>query len=111
MPISHSPTLPFLSTLIATIFISFGLNALIRPLHALSFFELYPSSTTPTTHDAKLLTALLAIYGIRNIFMGVAISIAAYYSKASTGANGYGRRVLGMLVGAAGWLLLRMGCL
>jgi hypothetical protein len=75
---------------IATVFIGFGINALGRPAGALSFFELeYP---TLQTHQ-QLVDALLAAYGVRDIFMGLAIHIAAFLGD---------RKVLGWITMAAG---------
>ena len=64
------------SSLFGTIFIAFGVNAIVRPESALSFFELqYPSSLS--THT-QLVDALSAVYGVRDIFMGLAIYAMAY---------------------------------
>lgn len=75
-----------ISTIFGTIFIAFGINAILRPSNALTFFELpYPSSVS----DKVLVDALLAVYGIRDIFMGISIYAAAYFGD---------RRVLGWIV-------------
>ncbi|PVH71800.1 hypothetical protein DL98DRAFT_503169, partial [Cadophora sp. DSE1049] len=95
MPLSHSPSLLIAANIFATILLSFGLNAIFRPLSALSFFELYPS-TISSTHETTLINALMVVYGIRDVFMGVAIYVAAYYAKASVG----GRKVLGTMLTA-----------
>lgn len=70
-----------------TIFIGFGVNAIVRPQNALSFFEM----DMPTrASDRALVEALLMVYGARDVFMGLAI-----YATAAAGA----RR-------ACGWILL-----
>jgi hypothetical protein len=78
------------SAIIGTIPLGFGVNALIRPEHAITFFN---NSSYPTI-NRELVAALLMIYGIRDIFMGIAIYATAYYGS---------RRALGwiMLAGAA----------
>ncbi|KAK0111027.1 hypothetical protein ONS95_001407 [Cadophora gregata] len=89
---STPQTLLLLSQIFATILLSFGLNAIFRPLSGLSFFELYPSSsplTPASTHETTLITALMTVYGIRDVFMAVAIYLAAYYAD-GTGGNGNG---------------------
>src|SRR3954467_6766035 len=67
----------------ATTFIAFGINALLRPANALTFFEW----THPTTAaDAQLVDGLLAVYGVRDIFMGLAIFASALCgTRKSTG--------------------------
>ena len=78
------------ATFFGTVFIGFGINAMYNPQSALSFFELeYPS--VPPSHK-QLVDALLAVYGIRDIFMGLAIYAAAALGEA---------RVLGWIVLAA----------
>ena len=73
-----------------TIFIGFGINAIIRPENALSFFEL-PYATIPPAHK-QLVDALLAVYGVRDIFMGLVLYLASYFGD---------RRTLGWVVLAA----------
>jgi hypothetical protein len=70
MTISHSPYLRIAASAGATIAIGFGVNAILRPENALTFFEWEP----PTSASAKTL-----VYGVRDIFMGVVIHIAAYF--------------------------------
>ena len=67
----------------ATIFTAFGINAILRPSHALTFFEFSPPASTA---DAKLVDSLMAVYGARDIFMGLAIYAAAFFgTKKSLG--------------------------
>lgn len=68
-----------LSSFFGTIFIGFGINAILRPEHALTFFELdYRSSVITNT---QVVDVLLAIYGVRDIFMGLVIYLLAYYGR------------------------------
>ncbi|KAK3392687.1 hypothetical protein B0H63DRAFT_386961 [Podospora didyma] len=67
----------------ATIFTAFGINAILRPSHALTFFEFSPPTSAA---DAKLVDSLMAVYGARDIFMGLAIYAAAFFgTKKSLG--------------------------
>ena len=86
----------------ASIFIAFGVNAIFRPANGLSFFE-FPHAAPITAasskeakaaaqQDAKVIDALMAIYGVRDIFMGVAIYAATYFSSAND------RSVLGYIL-------------
>ncbi|KAK3322952.1 hypothetical protein B0H66DRAFT_217463 [Apodospora peruviana] len=75
--------LQLLSHAFATLFIGFGFNAIFNPTHALTFFEFSPP-TDPAT--ARMVDSLLAVYGVRDIFMGVAIFSAAFFgTKQSQG--------------------------
>lgn len=60
----------------ATIFVGFGVNALLRPANALTFFEFAPPAGSA---DAQMVDSLLAVYGVRDIFMGAAIYSAAFW--------------------------------
>jgi hypothetical protein len=69
------------ATAFATIFVGFGINAIVRPDNALSFFEMpMPLGAT----DKKLVNNLLAVYGVRDIFMGLAIYFAAFFGNRQT---------------------------
>ncbi|KAK3323186.1 hypothetical protein B0T19DRAFT_442685 [Cercophora scortea] len=76
MAISQLPALKFGANAIATIFVAFGINAIVRPANALTFFE--PFSVPSDPNDAKTIAGLLAVYGARDIFMGLAIYAAAF---------------------------------
>ncbi|KAF7915334.1 uncharacterized protein EAE98_011200 [Botrytis deweyae] len=69
-----TPLLHLLPTLFGTIFILFGLNAMLRPLHALTFYPSLHHSLSPSLPQSPsntiLLESLLTIYGARDIFMG-----------------------------------------
>lgn len=74
--LSESPLLRIAGSVFGTIAVGFGLNAIYRPENALSFFELdYPTTVT----EQSLVDKLLVVYGIRDVFMGLAIYITAYY--------------------------------
>lgn len=78
---SQSPSLRIAASVFATIFIGFGINAIIRPGNALKFFEFEaPASIL----DKKLVDNLMVIYGARDIFMGLAIYSAAYFGDRKT---------------------------
>jgi hypothetical protein len=75
-------TLRTAPTVFGTIWIAFGINALLHPFYALSFFELYlPSSSTSSFEILTLVQALMIIYGARDIVVGVAIYAAAYFGS------------------------------
>jgi len=74
--LSQSSYLPLVASAFATIFVGFGINAILRPSNALTFFE-FPYPTSPS--DAKLIDGLMVVYGARDIFMGLAIYAAAYF--------------------------------
>ncbi|RAL15224.1 DUF4267 domain-containing protein [Aspergillus homomorphus CBS 101889] len=76
MPLSQHAALPRIANAFGTIFIGFGLNALLRPEHALTFFEWALPTSLP---ERQLVTSLIHIYGVRDIFMGLAIYAAAFY--------------------------------
>lgn len=81
MAISHSPYLRLAASTGAAIAIGIGINAILRPDHALTFFE-WEAPTSPSAK--KLVRNLLLIYGVRDIFMGVVINIAAYFGDRKT---------------------------
>ncbi|KAJ6560483.1 hypothetical protein B0H10DRAFT_2115035 [Mycena sp. CBHHK59/15] len=73
---SQSPSLLIAAGVFATVFVGFGINAILRPRNALKFFEFEaPASAS----DKKLVDGLMVIYGARDIFMGLAIYSAAYF--------------------------------
>lgn len=84
MPLSQLPGLNLAAHLFAAIGVGFGVNALIRPENALSFFEF--NLPAAGSEHALLVNSLLAVYGIRDIFMGLAIFFAAIWgTKKSLG--------------------------
>lgn len=76
MTLSQSPILHFDASAFATIFVGFGINAILRPDHALTFFKFEPP-IGPSDH--KMVNSLLAVYGIRDIFMGLALYATGYF--------------------------------
>ena len=78
MTISRSPILYIASSAFATIFIGFGVNAILRPDNALTFFEW----EAPTAASDKILVEnLMVVYGVRDIFMGLAMYATAYFGS------------------------------
>jgi hypothetical protein len=76
--ISQSRALLFAASIFATIFVGFGINAILRPENALEFFEFQELASTA---DKKLLDGLMIVYGVRDIFMGLAIYSTAYFGN------------------------------
>ncbi|ORY08506.1 hypothetical protein BCR34DRAFT_666020 [Clohesyomyces aquaticus] len=87
--------LHYTSLLLATTFLFFGINAVLRPLHALTFFSL---SSTPTISpdDLSLISAITVVYGARDIFIACAIYAAAIFGRGKSGD-----KVLGWILIAA----------
>ncbi|KAL8830098.1 MAG: hypothetical protein Q9191_001622 [Dirinaria sp. TL-2023a] len=79
--ISQSPYLNIAATIFASIFLGFGINAIIRPRNALEIFEFEPPASAA---DRDLVDSLIVIYGARDIFMGVAMYAAAYFGTRKT---------------------------
>lgn len=80
MTFSQSPGPRILANTFATIFVAFGINAILRPAQALTFFEFQPPTSAV---DKQMVDSLMAIYGVRDIFMGAAIYAAAYFGTRS----------------------------
>lgn len=76
MSFSQSPGPNILANTFATIFVAFGINAILRPTQALTFFEFQPPTTAV---DKQLVDSLMAVYGVRDIFMGAAIYATGYF--------------------------------
>ncbi|KAJ5775315.1 uncharacterized protein N7511_000326 [Penicillium nucicola] len=91
MSFSASAGLYIVAYTFATTFIAFGVNAILRPVQALTFFEFQPPASAV---DKQLVDSLMAVYGVRDIFMGVAIYAVAYFGT---------RRALG-------WILIAASC-
>lgn len=101
MPPSSLPL--HISTLFGLPFLFFGLNAFLSPSSALSFFSLpYPSSSSASASAERLtLDALLRVYAIRDVFMGVAIVAAGRYRASK--ALGWIMVAAGAVAGVDGW--------
>lgn len=78
MPLSQSNSLRYIAGGFGTICIGFGINALVNPISALSFFELAVSHTI-SANDQKVFDVLMVVYAIRDIFWGFSMYIPAYY--------------------------------
>ena len=76
MAISDYRLLRTAAYVFAGIFIGFGVNGIVRPANALAIFEFPPPASAA---DRKLVDSLMALYGVRDIFMGAAINAAAYF--------------------------------
>ena len=101
MMISTLPHLELGALFFATIFIGFGFLGFINPSKALSFFELpYPHAKKASADARKTIDVMFVVYGVRDIFMGVAI-----YAAALCGT----RQALGWIVVAAGCVAVTDG--
>ncbi|KAL3458187.1 hypothetical protein BJX64DRAFT_228273 [Aspergillus heterothallicus] len=83
MPLSQHKGLRIAADLFAVTCIASGINALLRPASALSFFHWdYPT----TTAQSDLVDSLLYVYAIRDILMGASVYISkAYGTQQSLG--------------------------
>ncbi|KAF9894798.1 hypothetical protein FE257_004419 [Aspergillus nanangensis] len=80
---SLSPSLRLLTYFLAMMPIGFGINAFVRPDHALSFFEFDYPTTAP---EKQLLDAMMMVYGARDVFMGLVLAASAQFgTRKSTG--------------------------
>lgn len=74
MASSRTTALKVAAYAFATIFTGFGINAILRPANALTFFEFAPPAGAA---ESQMVDSLMVVYGARDIFMGVAIYAAA----------------------------------
>ncbi|KAE8395815.1 hypothetical protein BDV23DRAFT_81632 [Aspergillus alliaceus] len=81
MPASESSALRLVASAFAAIPIGFGINAFVRPDHALSFFE-FEVPTSPAERD--VVNSLMVVYGARDIFMGLALFSALWFGHAKS---------------------------
>jgi len=65
----------------ATLFVAFGTNPVVRSSTALTFFEWKAPAAKA---DADVLSSLLAVYGVRDIFMGFALYSAAIWGTSKS---------------------------
>lgn len=85
-PLSQNPILFYLGYGCSLLSIYFGINAMIRPANALSWFELHPPAATspldaiaPGTSTGKeLYNLLMPVYGSRNVQAGLVMAVAAW---------------------------------
>ncbi|GMG13117.1 unnamed protein product [Aspergillus oryzae] len=76
MPLSENTALRLAGNAFGTIILGFGINALIRPDHALTFFEWTPPTVTA---DRQLVNSLMYVYGVRDIYMGLSVYVASIF--------------------------------
>ncbi|KAL4917410.1 hypothetical protein BDW62DRAFT_184016 [Aspergillus aurantiobrunneus] len=81
MSISQHPGLRIGTQAFALMAFGFGVNAILRPEHALSFFEWEMPQSLP---ERQLVEGLLYVYGVRDIFWGLATYIASAYGSRQT---------------------------
>ena len=81
-PLSTSPKLIYAAVTIATIFLLFGLNAILRPSSAITFFANFPPTTASTNpalaSERTKLHTLLTAEGIRNIYIAFTIYLITF---------------------------------
>lgn len=65
----------------ATIFLGFGINGILRPRNALEIFEFEPPASAL---DKKRVDNLMVLYEARDLFMGQTIYSAAYFGNRKT---------------------------
>lgn len=59
--------------------IGFGVNAILRPAHALTFFEFEPPLAP---QDRSLVDSLMVVYGVRDIFMASPSTLPDFWALA-----------------------------
>ncbi|KAF9068582.1 hypothetical protein BDP27DRAFT_1223952 [Rhodocollybia butyracea] len=74
MPLSQSPSLRFVASVFGTIWVAFGVNAILRPDHALTFFEFEPPVGAAEKKLVDSLRGSLCVYacihGLAGAFTG-----------------------------------------
>ncbi|EEP75417.1 predicted protein [Uncinocarpus reesii 1704] len=99
--LSQSPSLRIAASITAAIFVGFGVNAILRPDHALTFFEFAPPAAPA---DRKVVDGLMAVYGARDIFMGLAMYSALWFGTTkSLGWTVLGAGAVAFADGAVCW--------
>ncbi|KUL83843.1 hypothetical protein ZTR_06579 [Talaromyces verruculosus] len=78
MRLSESVFFSFFGVIFGAVFTGFGINCVVRPDHALSFFY-FEDLRVPG--DQQLVDYLMIVYGARDIFMGVALWITLYFGS------------------------------
>ncbi|KAF2640688.1 hypothetical protein P280DRAFT_507320 [Massarina eburnea CBS 473.64] len=73
MPISHSPLLKYISTFLGTVVFGFGVHYTLFPRSAFSHFGF----ALPTA-ELELIDALMVLYGVKDLFMGVSVWAATW---------------------------------
>lgn len=73
---SQTPFVWHARAALATIFVGFGINAMLRPRAGFEIFEFeYPKAA----NEQKLIDNLMIIYGVRDVFMGVSMLAAWHF--------------------------------
>lgn len=85
-PLSQSNGILYAAYFFGTVWIGFGINAILRPKEALEFFELkYPTLTSKpsasSVEQKKTIDSLSIVYGARDIYVGMSIYIVAYLAS------------------------------
>ncbi|KIX08630.1 uncharacterized protein Z518_03287 [Rhinocladiella mackenziei CBS 650.93] len=75
-PLSQSPYVKGAANLIALIWVAIGANAMVRPRSGLEIFQ-FPLPASPEARN--LVDNLMIIYGVRDVFMGVAMYAAVIF--------------------------------
>lgn len=102
-PLSESRLLTFLGLAVANIFIGMGLNAMVRPRSGLDIFEFPLPSASPEWE--KLVDNLMIIYGVRDVFMGLAMLVV--HRCGSRKALGWVMLAAGAVAGVDGWVSIQ----
>lgn len=76
--LSQSPYLPIISSIFGTLALGFGINGMLRPRKALAVFEFEPPASAA---DQKLVDSLIVLYGVRDVFMGLAVYSTTYFGN------------------------------
>jgi hypothetical protein len=87
---SQMPGLITASNLFAAVLVAFGVNAILRPRSGL---ELFRFKAPVCKADQKLVHGVTTVYGVRDIFMGLAIYVVARSGDRN----------------ALGWIFIAMG--
>ena len=81
MLLSRSPYLQIVAGLLALFPVLLGLNGMLRPRSAFALFQFQ----LPVTEEGKqLVDSLIVLYGVRDVFMGLAILFAVCFGTRST---------------------------
>lgn len=90
-PLSHHPSLRYLSTFFSAIFLAFGLTYMFFPGTG---YSLYGFTNSPTTSSEwVMMERVMVLYGAKDVFVAVAIFATTWYGT---------RRSAGLVLVAAG---------
>jgi hypothetical protein len=82
MPLSQHGAIPYLASFFGTIFLGFGFNYLFNPKEAFISSFGFPYPNDPK--DASVIDSFCALFGAKDLFMGVAIFSAAWLGTRSS---------------------------